>query len=73
MTARLLVRDGSTVALRQPSDLSELRDRQAWLDVSDPADADLTLIAEELGIHPLALEDAQHREQRPKIDQYEGH
>ena len=73
MTARLLVRDGSTVVERRPSELSELRDRQAWLDVSDPGDTDLALIAEELGIHPLALEDAQHREQRPKIDQYEGH
>ena len=57
----------------QPSELSELRDRPAWLDISDPGDADLALVADELGLHPLAVEDAQHRDQRPKIDQYEGH
>ena len=73
MTARLLVRDGGSVVERPPSELSELRDRPAWLDISDPADADLSLVAEELDLHPLAIEDARHREQRPKIDQYEGH
>ena len=73
MTARLLVRDGSTVAERPPSELSELRDRPAWLDISDPQDADLALVADELGLHPLAIEDARERHERPKIDQYEGH
>ena len=61
------------MAEHQPSELSELRDRPAWLDISDPADSDLALVADELGLHPLAVEDAQHRDQRPKIDQYEGH
>lgn len=72
--ARLLVRhpDGR-IEERPPQDLSELRDRTCWLDISDPNDRDLDLVAEELQLHPLALEDTRHRHQRPKIDQYEGH
>lgn len=33
----------------------------------------LTEIARELNVHPLALEDCQHRDQRPKLDDYENH
>lgn len=75
MTARLLVRDaGGRVEERQPHELSELRSGAVcWLDVSDPADRDFELVADELALHPLALEDAKHRHQRPKVDQYEGH
>lgn len=73
MPARLLVKEGSAVEDRPPAELSELRDRPCWLDISDPQGADLALAAEELGLHPLALEDAQNRHQRPKIDAYEDH
>src|SRR6266508_4161357 len=74
MPARLLVRhpDG-TIDDRPPQDLSELRDRTCWLDISDPNDRDLDLVAEELELHPLALEDTRHRHQRPKIDEYPSH
>jgi len=72
--ARLLVRhpDGR-IEETSPQDLSELRDRVCWLDVADPNDRDLDLVAEELKLHPLALEDTRHRHQRPKIDEYEDH
>jgi len=71
--ARLLVRhpDGR-IEERPPQDLSELRDRTCWLDVADPEDTDLDLIAAELGLHPLALEDVRHRHQRPKIDEFDN-
>ena len=74
MPARLLVRhpDGR-IEERPPEDLSELRDRPCWLDISDPEDRDLDLIAAELALHPLAIEDTRHRHQRPKIDEYEDH
>lgn len=75
MTAKLLVREASgRVGEREPSRLSELRSGSVcWLDVSDPASHDFDLVADELELHPLALEDARHRHQRPKVDQYEGH
>jgi magnesium transporter len=71
--ARLLVREATQTSERPPEDLSELRDRPCWLDISDPQSKDFELAAQELALHPLAVEDAQHRHQRPKIDQYDDH
>lgn len=73
MPARLLVRERAQVVERSPEELSELRDRPCWLDITDPTSREIDLVATELGLHPLAVEDAKHRHQRPKIDQYEGH
>lgn len=58
---------------RPPEELSELRDRACWLDIADPGAKELALVAEELGLHPLAVEDARERHQRPKVEEYEGH
>jgi magnesium transporter len=44
-----------------------------WLDMCEPTEADLTAISEELGLHPLAVEDAVHRHERPKLDRYASH
>ena len=73
MPARLLVKDPTQTTERPPEDLSELRDRPCWLDITEPQSADLDLAAKELGLHPLAVEDAQQRHERPKIDQYDDH
>jgi len=71
--ARLLVKESTQTTERPPEDLSELRDRPCWLDISDPQSKDFELAAKELNLHPLAVEDAQQRHERPKIDQYEDH
>ncbi len=42
-----------------------------WIDVTDPQPEELERIGEEFGLHPLALEDAIRRHQRPKIDLYD--
>ncbi|MGB3441595.1 MAG: magnesium transporter CorA family protein [Actinophytocola sp.] len=44
-----------------------------WLDLGAPTEADLALIASELGLHELAVEDAVHSRQRPKLDRYDTH
>jgi len=44
-----------------------------WLDVDSPTHADFAKIAEEFDLHELAVEDAVHEGQRPKLDRYEGH
>ncbi|SHN09795.1 magnesium transporter CorA family protein [Actinacidiphila paucisporea] len=44
-----------------------------WLDVCDPSSADFDMIAEEFGLHSLAVEDARHEHQRPKLDAYRTH
>jgi magnesium transporter len=44
-----------------------------WLDVQDPTDEDVELLRCEFGFHELALEDAVRRDQRPKVDLYDGY
>ncbi len=44
-----------------------------WLDVLDPTDAEFETLEDELGLHPLAVEDCKHRHQRPKIEVFPGH
>src|ERR1700709_1880457 len=45
----------------------------AWLDLLAPEPADLHEVAEALGLHPLAVEDALAEPQRPKLDRYAQH
>ena len=44
-----------------------------WTEVLSTENAILSDIAEKLDVHPLALEDCMHRDQRPKLDDYETH
>ena len=44
-----------------------------WVDVRDPSSADFDVLAQELNLHPLAIEDCRHRHQRPKVDEYQGY
>ncbi|HJQ47509.1 MAG TPA: magnesium transporter CorA family protein [Amycolatopsis sp.] len=44
-----------------------------WLDMCAPTEDDLAAIAEELSLHRLAVEDAVHEHQRPKLDRYDTH
>jgi len=41
-----------------------------WVALKDPDAAELATIAEEFGLHELAVEDAHHGHQRPKLDEY---
>ena len=44
-----------------------------WVDLCPPHPADLQVVADELGLHSLALEDAMSERVRPKFSRYEGH
>jgi magnesium transporter len=44
-----------------------------WLDLRDPDQDDLAVLSQEFGLHPLAVEDALHHSQRPKLDRYPSH
>jgi magnesium transporter len=41
-----------------------------WVALKDPDAAELATLREEFGLHELAVEDAQHGHQRPKIEEY---
>jgi magnesium transporter len=59
--------------LESISDLIEDPRQVVWLDIEDPNDDDVELLRTEFGFHELALEDAIRRDQRPKIDSYDGY
>lgn len=42
----------------------------AWIGLCRPTEAELVSLAEEFGLHPLAIEDALEARQRPKLEQY---
>ncbi len=44
-----------------------------WVDLCAPGPAELQLLARELGLHELAVEDAVNPHQRPKLDRYREH
>jgi magnesium transporter len=48
-------------------------DTVLWVDLCAPDTEDLEIVAVELGLHPLAIEDAVHPGQRPKFDRYASH
>ena len=58
------------------ADVSEFlseADTIVWVDMCSPSKDDLHALAEELGLHELAVEDALSEHQRPKLDHYETH
>ena len=44
-----------------------------WIDLCAPVAADLQLVADELGLHTMAVENATTGHQRPKFNRYAGH
>lgn len=56
-----------------PDKLREHPEAALWLDLFDPDENDLKAVAAYFGLHPLAVEDAVHDHQRPKLDRYPGH
>jgi len=55
------------------SDHLEQPGTHVWLDLAAPQASDLGLLAEEFGLHDLAIEDATKPHQRPKIERYDNH
>jgi len=48
-------------------------DTVVWVDLCGPSKDQLHELADELGLHELAVEDALSEHQRPKLDHYESH
>src|SRR4051812_8994444 len=65
------VQEGSS--LSEVSDLLGIRGATLWIDLEDPSHDDMHLLADELGLHRLAVEDAIERHQRDKYVHYDDH
>ena len=77
MATTQLYRGGKLVSSDFPvADISDHianTDCTVWADFVNPTAHDLAAIEEELGLHRLAIEDALHDFQRPKLDHYDTH
>jgi magnesium transporter len=68
-----IYRDGERI---EPGSLDELYEASrngrgiAWLGLHEPSKEEIVAIAGEFGLHELAVEDAIHAHQRPKLERY---
>ena len=65
--------DGRKIADIPASDISEYLHRPncfVWVALVEPTEAELEEMAQEFGLHELAVEDARKGHQRPKIEEY---
>ena len=44
-----------------------------WVDIAQPGEDDFQMLETQFGFHPLAIEDLQERDQRPKVDEYDDY
>lgn len=68
--------NGKTVYESDPARLPELiadTSRTFWLDLQAPTPDEFAVLHNVFNFHPLALEDAQKPNQRPKLDEYDGY
>jgi magnesium transporter len=56
--------------IEEISDYLERPECFVWVALRDATDAELEKMQEEFGLHDLAVEDARHGHQRPKIEEY---
>lgn len=58
-------------SIEQASELSQSPNAIVWLDVQSPTEQELAKLGRAFKLHPLAIEDASHEHQRPKVEEYE--
>ena len=69
----VVYRDGKRVAEIPKEEISEYLKQPGsfvWVAIKDPQPAEIDEMEQEFGLHPLAVEDARHGHQRPKIEEY---
>jgi magnesium transporter len=64
-------RTANPASLEETCEVTRERGGIAWVDLSWPAPAEIQAVAEEFALHPLAVEDAIHAHQRPKLEHYD--
>src|SRR3989338_6380271 len=65
--------DGRKLADIKPEEISDYVSRPdcfVWVALRDPGPGELAVMQEEFDLHELAVEDAHHGHQRPKIEEY---
>jgi magnesium transporter len=63
-------RTANPASIEETCEVTRERGGIAWIDMAWPAPAEIQAVAEEFDLHPLAVEDAIHAHQRPKLEHY---
>jgi magnesium transporter len=63
-------RTADPTSLKETYEACRQRSGVAWIDLYNPDEEKLSSVAEEFGLHPLAVEDAIKAHQRPKLESY---
>lgn len=63
-------RTANPASLEETCEVTRERGGIAWVDLAWPEPAEIQAVAEEFELHPLAVEDAIHAHQRPKLERY---
>jgi len=66
-------RKAPTCSLDEAMRHRALDDTFVWIGLLEPTAEELEVVAERFGLHPLAVEDALHAHQRPKLERYGDH
>lgn len=61
----------SPASIEETCEVTRERGGIAWVDLAWPTQAEIEAVAEEFALHPLAVEDAVHAHQRPKVEHYD--
>jgi magnesium transporter len=64
-------RTANPASIEETCEVTRERGGIAWVDLAWPTPAEIQAVAEEFDLHPLAVEDAIHAHQRPKIEHYD--
>ncbi|MEU4384744.1 magnesium and cobalt transport protein CorA [Promicromonospora sp. NPDC023805] len=64
-------RTANPVSIEETCEVTRERGGTAWVDLAWPEPDEIRAVAEEFSLHHLAVEDAIHAHQRPKIEHYD--
>jgi magnesium transporter len=63
-------RAAEPASLQETYEACRERHGLAWIGLYEPAEEEFSSVAEEFGLHPLAVDDAINAHQRPKVERY---
>jgi magnesium transporter len=64
------VRREGTLRLEEALEAARTPDAFVWIGILEPTEGEFDAVIKEFNLHPLAVEDAVHAHQRPKLDTY---
>ena len=64
-------RKHADIPVEDISEYVQQPDTFVWVALKDASAEELAVMKEEFGLHELAIEDANHRHQRPKVEEYD--